>query len=132
MASVKLEIPIAASAADVWDAVRDVGAIHTRFVPGFVTDTKLDGNLRTVTFETGFVAQELIVDRDGEAMRLAYSVQKSELMSHHHASFEVVPEGADTCRLVWLADFLPGEAEAPVRGMMETGAAVMKRTLGRG
>ncbi len=132
MASVKLEIPIAASAADVWDAVRDVGAIHTRFVPGFVTDTKLDGNLRTVTFETGFVAQELIVDLDGEAMRLAYSVQKSEVMSHHEDSFEVVPGGADTCRRVWLADFLPGEAEAPVRGMMETGAAVMKRTLGRG
>jgi len=130
MASVKLEIPIAASAAHVWDAVRDVGAIHTRFVPGFVTDTKLEGNLRTVTFETGFVAQELIVDLDEEAMRLAYSVQGSGLMSHHHASFEVVPEGADTCRLVWQADFLPEEAEEPVRGMMETGAAVMKRTLG--
>jgi hypothetical protein len=132
MASVKLEIPIAASAAHVWDAVRDVGAIHTRFVPGFVTGTELDGNLRTVTFETGFVAQELIVDLDEEAMRLAYSVRPNELMSHHHASFEVVPEGADTCRLVWLADFLPGEAEAPVRGMMEHGATVMKRTLGRG
>lgn len=130
MASVKLEIPIAASAAHVWDAVRDVGAIHTRFVPGFVTGTTLDGNLRTVTFETGFVAQELIVDLDEEAMRLAYSVQGSELMSHHHASFQVIPEGETACRLVWLADFLPDEAEGPVRGMMETGAAVMKRTLG--
>ena len=130
MASVKLDIPLAAPAAHVWDAVRDVGAIHTRFVPGFVTDTKIEGDIRTVTFETGFVAQELIVDIDGSAMRLAYSVRPNELMTHHHASFEVVPEGAEAGRLVWQADFLPEAAEEPVRGMMEHGAAVMKRTLG--
>ncbi|MBX3491483.1 MAG: SRPBCC family protein [Parvibaculum sp.] len=130
MASVKLDIPIAAPAAHVWDAVRDLGAIHTRFVPGFVTDTKLDGDMRTVTFETGFVARELIVDLDGAAMRLAYSVQPNELMSHHHASFQVIAEGETACRLVWQADFLPAEAEAPVRGMMEQGAAVMRKTLG--
>ncbi|WP_421866365.1 SRPBCC family protein [Parvibaculum sp.] len=129
MTSIRLDMPIAARAESVWDAVRDVGAIHTRFVPGFVTDTRLEGNLRTVTFETGFIAQELIVDLDGEAMRLAYSVRPNELMSHHHASFQVIPEGETSCRLVWLADFLPPEAEASVRGMMEQGAAVMKQAL---
>ncbi|MEP2827895.1 SRPBCC family protein [Parvibaculum sp.] len=129
MTSIRLDMPIAAPAESVWDAVRDVGAIHTRFVPGFVTDTRLEGNLRTVTFETGFIAQELIVDLDGEAMRLAYSVRPNELMSHHHASFQVIPEGETACRLVWLADFLPPEAEASVRGMMEQGAAVMKQAL---
>lgn len=130
MASVKLDIPIKAPAAKVWEAVRDVGEIHTRFVPGFVTDTKLEGDTRIVIFETGLVARELIVDLDEEAMRLAYAVQGSETMSHHHASFEVVPEGETACRLVWQADFLPAGAEEPVRGMMEQGAAVMKRTLG--
>lgn len=129
MTSIRLDMPIAAPAESVWDAVRDVGAIHTRFVPGFVTDTRLEGNLRTVTFETGFIAQELIVDLDGEAMRLADSVRPNELMSHHHASFQVIPEGETACRLVWLADFLPPEAEASVRGMMEQGAAVMKQAL---
>jgi len=130
MASVKLDIPITAPASRVWAAVRDIGAIHTRFVPGFVTDTTLDGNLRTVTFETGFVAQELIVDLDEEARRLAYSVRPNELMSHHHATFEVIPQGESRCWLVWQADFLPAEAAEPVRAMMEQGAAVMQRTLG--
>ena len=129
MASVKLDIPIKSPAAKVWDAVSDVGEIHTRFVPGFVTDTKLEGDIRTVTFDTGFVAQELIVDIDGSAMRLAYSVRPNELMTHHHASFEVVPEGEAACRLVWQADFLPAGAEEPVRGMMEHGATVMKQAL---
>jgi hypothetical protein len=27
---------------DVWSAVRDIGALHTRLVPGFVTDTKAE------------------------------------------------------------------------------------------
>jgi hypothetical protein len=34
-------------------AVRDVGALHTRLVPGFVVDTKLEGDVRVVTFGNG-------------------------------------------------------------------------------
>lgn len=130
MTSVRLDIPIAAPAARVWDAVRDVGAIHTRFVPGFVTDTKLEDGARIVTFANGLVARELIVDLADDTMRLAYAVVESEMMSHHHASFQVLPEGETACRLVWHADFLPADAEEPVRGMMEEGAAIMKQTLG--
>jgi hypothetical protein len=32
----------------VWDAIRDVGAIHNRVVPGFVVDCKLEGDWRIV------------------------------------------------------------------------------------
>ena len=42
MASIRKEIPLDARAEDVWAAVRDIGALHTRLVPGFVTDTKLE------------------------------------------------------------------------------------------
>ena len=37
MASIHKDIPIDAPPDDVWDAVRDFGALHTRLVPGFVT-----------------------------------------------------------------------------------------------
>ena len=37
MASIRREIVIEARPADVWDAIRDVGAVHTRLAPGFVT-----------------------------------------------------------------------------------------------
>ncbi len=40
MASIRREILINASPEHVWSAVRDVGALHTRLVPGFVIDTK--------------------------------------------------------------------------------------------
>src|SRR5882762_30789 len=39
MASIRKEIVIEASPKRVWDAVRDVGAVHERLAPGFVVDT---------------------------------------------------------------------------------------------
>src|SRR6187549_3180764 len=61
MASIRKEIRINAPASQIWDALKDVGALHTRLVPGFVTDTKLEGNARVVTFGNGMVAREEIV-----------------------------------------------------------------------
>ena len=57
MASICKDIPISASAAAVWDAVRDFGAVHTRLAPGFVIDTKRDGDVRIVSFANGKVVQ---------------------------------------------------------------------------
>jgi len=37
MASIRKEISTKAPPAEVWAAIRDVGALHTRLVPGFVT-----------------------------------------------------------------------------------------------
>src|SRR5947208_10644171 len=42
MASIRKEVSIAASPATVWDVVRDYGAVHTRFAPGFVVDPTLE------------------------------------------------------------------------------------------
>jgi hypothetical protein len=52
MASIYKEIIIDAHPDDVWDALRDFGAVHTRLAPGFVLDTKLDGDARIVTLRT--------------------------------------------------------------------------------
>ena len=46
-------------------AVRDIGALHTRLVPGFVTDVKLEPGARVVTFGNGTVAREVIVQHRG-------------------------------------------------------------------
>lgn len=42
MASIRREVVIRARPEQVWDALRDVGALHTRLVRGFVTDVKLE------------------------------------------------------------------------------------------
>lgn len=69
MATVQREIEIARDKDAVWDAIRDVGAIHRRLVPGFVVDCKLDGGSRIVTFANGMVVRELIVAVDDETCR---------------------------------------------------------------
>src|ERR1700722_20258911 len=127
MASIHKEIPLDASPAAVWDVVRDIGAVHTRFAPGFVVDTTMDGEDRIVTFANGFVAREGIVDVDEARRRLAYSV-RSERIAHHNASFQVIADGKGS-RLVWIADVLPKAASATVGAMMEDGIHATKRAL---
>ena len=128
MASIRKEISTNASVDSVWAALRDVGALHTRLVPGFVVDTRLEPGARVVTFGNGMVARELIVDVDDEAKRVAWSVQ-GELMIHHNASAQVLKGEDGQTKVVWIADLLPDEAAGPVGQMMEQGMAVMKTTL---
>ena len=129
MATIRRTIPIARPAAEVWDAVADAGAIHERLARGFVIDTQVDGDLRTVTFEGGVVATELLVSVDPERRRLAYSVIDSPLgMQHHHATFEVVDAG-DGCRLEWVVDVSPDSAAPALEAMVDLGCAAMEQTL---
>jgi hypothetical protein len=128
MASIHREISLAASPERVWDVVRDVGAVHTRFAPGFVLDTRMqDDGSRIVSFANGLVVREVIVDVDEEGRRLAYSV-RSERLEHHNASFEVRAEGAGA-RLVWIADLLPHEAAPTIAAMMDEGLKAARRAL---
>ena len=128
MASVHREILIGADPAAVWDALRDVGAIHTRLAPGFVTDVRLEGEARVVTFGNGFVARELIVDVDEQARRLAWAAV-GEPFTHYNASAQVFPDGPGRTRFVWIADLLPHEMAPTVTGLIEQGLTVIKRTL---
>lgn len=130
MASIHREIVVESRPADVWDAVRDVGAVHERLAPGFVVATRLEDGARVVTFANGVVARELIVDVDDGARRLAWSVVGGR-MSHHNASLQVFPESEGRSRLVWIADLLPNEVAPVITGMIEEGMRVMKTTLGR-
>ena len=127
MASIRKEFTVAAPAAAVWDALRDVGAVHTRLARGFVTDCRMDGKDRIVTFVNGLVARELIVDIDERARRLVYSA-RSERLQHHSASFTVSARGTGA-NVVWVADLLPDAMAQPIGAMMEQGVAAMRKTL---
>jgi carbon monoxide dehydrogenase subunit G len=127
MASVRKEIVIEAPAEQVWDAVRDWGAVHERLVPGFVTDARLDGPDRIVTFFNGVVAKELLVDLDDAERRLVWSATGGAL-THHNAVAQVLPEGDGRTLFVWSADLLPNEAAPYVEEMMERGIRVVKET----
>ena len=128
MASIRKDILIEASPETVWAAVRDVGAVHKRLVPGLVTDVRLDGDARVVTFASGKTVRELIVDIDDTNRRLAYAAVGG-LSRHHHASMQVYAEGEQRSRLVWITDVLPNEVAGPIGALVEQGAGIIKRTL---
>jgi hypothetical protein len=130
MASIRKAIHTSASPEQAWDALRDVGALHTRLVPGFVVDTRLEPGERIVTFGNGMVIREPIIDVNDEMRRIAWSAIGGQL-AHYNASAQVFVNADKQTSIVWIADFLPNEAAGQIGLMMEQGMAVMKATLDR-
>ena len=128
MASIRKEIQVRQPRDVVWDAIRDVGSIHKRLVPGFVVDCRLERGSRYLTFANGMTIREIIVDVDDRSCRHVWSA-RGEPFTHHNASIQVFAEDDHTCRLVWIADLLPNEIAGTIAEMIEHGLKTMKATL---
>ena len=129
MASIVKEFSLSAGADTVWDALKDFGALHTRLVPGFVADTKLDGDIRTVTFANGSVAKEYLVSTDDASRRLVYGIAPNERIRHYSVSAQVSANGSGS-RFAWTVDVLPSELAPYISGQMDLGVAAMQKAFG--
>src|SRR6266511_3628039 len=122
MASITKQVLIDAPPDEVWDALRDFGAVHQRLAPGFVVDARLEDGARVVTFFNGAVAREVFVGVDDGARRLVYSVVESPLQStHDNSSAQVVASADGGSRFVWIKDVLPDELAPRIDELMEQG-----------
>jgi hypothetical protein len=130
MASIHKEVEIDVPVELVWDAVRDIGAVHTRLVPNVLKDARLETDSRVVTFANGLVVRELIVALDENRRRFAYAAVWGRT-SHHNASIQAISEGPSKSRLIWITDFLPDTMAGPIAALIEQGSADMKITLER-
>ena len=126
MASIHHQTFIAANPDEVWNAARDVGRLHDRLVPGFVTATEMlagDGApVRRVTFVSGQVIDETIVSIDDVARRLVWTIKAFE----HHNGVLTVAAAADGAHVTWTADLLPDSLAEQVSPAMAHGLAMMK------
>jgi hypothetical protein len=127
MATLRKEILVDTTPEAAWDALRDVGALHTRLVAGFVTDTKLEGNTRVVTFRTGNVVREEIVSVDATQRRVAWAIVGQAF--HHYNGSAQIFENKGGVRIVWITDLLPDSMAAAIDAAMTSGIAAMKSTL---
>jgi carbon monoxide dehydrogenase subunit G len=127
MATIQKEIEIQASPEQVWDALRDVAALHSRLAAGFVVDTTMEGSARVVTFANGMVAREDIVAVDDAARRVAWAIIGQQF--HHFNGAAQVFDHAEGTRFVWTTDLLPDELAPNVDAMMTAGIASIKKTL---
>lgn len=128
MATIRKEILVDTTPDAAWDALRDVGALHTRLVAGFVTDTKLDGNTRVVTFKNGNVAREEIISVDESQRRVAWAIV-GQHFHHYNGAAQVFDNGKGRVRIVWMTDVLPDSAAEAIDNAMTNGVAAMKKTL---
>ena len=127
-ATIRKEFTIEAPPAFVWSALRDFGALATRLVRGFVTDCRLEGTARIVTFANGSVAREELVEWSDAGRRVVYAIA-SERMRWHRASAEVRANADETTRFVWTTHVAPAEIGAYVNAQMDLGVAALKATL---
>jgi hypothetical protein len=127
MASIRKERLIETDPEAAWAALRDWPALNERLVPGFVTDVRLDGDDRILTFDNQFVARERLVGSSETDRRLVWSVIDGPF-THYNAAAQVLASAAGT-RFVWQCDLLPDELAPLVEGMMERGISIIKHTL---
>lgn len=130
MASLRKYIHIDVQPETAWEALRDVGALHTRLAPGFVTDTRLEGNTRIVTFGNGMVAREEIVSVDAQRRRVCWAILQAPFR-HYNGAAWIEPDINGGTRFAWSADLLPDELAGGVDEMMTMGIAVIKESLER-
>jgi hypothetical protein len=132
MGSITRSVRVKTAAPEVWEAMRDYGAVDTRVAPGFVVDSKLDGADRVVKFSSGAVARERLVSLDDNRRRLVYKVVEGGLpLEHHQGIVEVLENRTDQtgCQIVWVTDFLPEHLGPVLEGLMDEGAAAMVRAF---
>lgn len=130
MGSMTKEVLTDADPRLVWEAIRDIGALHTRLVPGFVVDTKLVPGGRLVTFSNGLTVEEPIISSSDQLRRLAWTAKAEALpFTHYNAAVQVHARAAGGTRVEWTADFLPDSAATILEPLMNAGAAAMSKAL---
>ena len=108
--------------------MREVAALHTRLVPGFVVATDMIApRVRRATFASGTVLDERIVTVDDAAMRLVWSIV-GEGVEHYNGATQVFAAAAGA-RVVWTADVLPDALAEQFAPLMTAGMATMKEHL---
>ena len=127
MTRIRQTIAIDAPPATLWDAIADVGALHTRVAPGMVLSTELanDGAVRIVTFANGAVLHEAIVSLNHETRELVWSAQGGP-WTHHNASLTVTGRADGGGEVTWTADVLPDSAGEMIAGFVAAGLQTMK------
>jgi carbon monoxide dehydrogenase subunit G len=111
-----------------WPRLAAVDQIH-RIIPAIVS-CSLNGDRRECTFADGAQLKERVIAVEAALMRVAYTITDSPFaMEHHHASMQLVPEGAGT-RLLWTTDLKPDRLACDLEPLFDQLFGQMTERLG--
>jgi hypothetical protein len=128
VSSVTVDVLVEAGGAFTWDVVRDVYAVDTRLIPGFVVAVEKGPDSRIVTFADGMTVTERIVELDDDARRLQYQATEGGPLTHHLGTM-IVREDDAGVHLVWTTEFAPASVVDHATTTMRTTAELMKKTI---
>ncbi len=133
MASIRRELRIDRTAAQVWPLIGDPGRIQEWFpgIVGCTVETTDEGTTRTVTLATGIPLVEHVVTNDPIARRFQYKIAGG-VFKEHLGTVDVIDLGDGSCLGVYSTDALPdvmalviggatGGALENIKALAETG-----------
>ena len=129
MATLRREIRIARSAADVWQLVGRPELLYLWF-PGIVA-SDVDGDTRIITTGTGVAIPETIITNDPLQRRFQYRIT-APLFTQHLATVDVIDLDDDTCLVVYATDAEPAVMALVIGGGSSGALDELKRQMESG
>ncbi len=62
---------------------------------------------------------------------MAYAITGRDRLSHYNGSVQVLGDGDNSSRIIWIVDVLPNEIAPYISDQMDLAATAMQKTLGR-
>jgi len=126
LGSLRHEIRIHRSAADVWARVRDAAGLHTWF-PG-ITSCQVDGMNRVIVLGSGMPMPEEILVIDDVQRRFQYRIT-APIFRHHRGTIDVIDLGDDTSLVVYSTEADPRTMALTIAGGTAGALDELKRQM---
>ena len=124
--TIRHEIRIDRSAADVWALAGDATKLHHWF-PG-VVDCTVNGNQRVITTGSGVSMPEEILVCDNTQRRFQYRL-KVPIFKHHCGTIDVIDLGDECCLVVYSTDADPRAMALVIGGGTAGALRELKRQM---
>lgn len=127
MATIRSHARIHRDPNDVWKVLADPTRIVEWF-PG-VTAATVEGDVRTLTLQSGLPVFEDIVTLDGDMRRFQYRITGPLPVKYHLATMDVIEDGEPGCLLVYSTEITPDPMAFVLDGAISQGVATLARML---
>jgi hypothetical protein len=126
LGSLRHEIRIHRSAADVWERVRDAAGLYTWF-PG-ITSSPVDGMNRVIVLGSGIPMPEEILVIDDVQRRFQYRIT-APIFKYHRGTIDVIDLGDDTSLVVYSTEADPRTMALTIAGGTAGALDELKRQM---
>ena len=124
MGTVRRHAFVDCNADKVWSFVGAPERLHEWFP---ITECRVEGNKRWITFAAGIVFEEDIITLDQDLRRFQYKIVNNSLIKFHLGTVDVIPDGDNRCLVMYSTDMDPEVLALPIAGAASLGLEKVKQ-----